>query len=489
MKRTLWVRGVSAVAALLMALGMAGCGNVGQTTSEVWEEEIITIDGSTVTQTGDGETESGENGDGNEGTASVNSQGQTSGGGGGGGNTTTTQKVPDFRGATLKIASWGSKKPKTSSPTYRQQVEQIAAIEEKFNCKIQFIDTANDSLVMDGQVATATAAGTKYADLLQMTSDNNFPRAALKGFLHPMDKYVDLSSSQWNKRVLDMTEIKGRHYYLPSIYDCNAMVGNGIFFNKKTLQRLGLKTPHDYIKSGNWNWDTFEELAKSATQRNGGVQYYGLERAPVLFDSNGVALTKMVNGKAVFNYEQPAAYEAISFAQKLYHTDKVVGGSWEDGTAAMWASAWYMGEKYLEKLGASGVGFAYCPIGPRMNDYYYIGQGGMPLWGILVTVKNPADVAQVLVEYTKVEKWKPDAATTLSSHFGDEYSLEIAVDCVNRAMQHTQMIGYYALDDIVGDWGVKANTSPQGFIASVKGQVQDKIDAVWDPIDTFKPKD
>ncbi len=56
----------------------------------------------------------------------------------------------------------------------------------------------------------------------------------------------------------------------------------GIFYNRTLLNKLGIKSPQDYVKENNWNWDTFTQVAKDAnkdTNNDGKLDTWGLTSA------------------------------------------------------------------------------------------------------------------------------------------------------------------------------------------------------------------
>lgn len=495
MKQTKRARALLCIAAAMTLLASAGCTQVQTVTSEIYEDEEPTATATAEeTQAGEQTGEATEA----EGTQKVNgptksqAKGTTKANKPDGGKTNAPTAKPDggdnLKGAQVTIASWSAGlEPKKSAAHYKQHVALVSSIEKKYNCKIVYKNDTDDAIQYYGKFQTAAAAGNKYADIVFVPSDLGFPSAGLKGYFQPLDGYVDFKSVQWNQKATnELLPLKGKHYYLaPAIY-AHSLAGSGIFFNKTLFQKFGEKTPYDYMKSNQWNWDNFLKVAQAMTRSDGGTQYYGMANIATssFISSNGVTSSKVVNGKGVFNLDNPAAIEGIQFARDLKTKYKVVpddGSLWTKGKVAMISAAWYQGIDYLQELGDKNVGFAYQPMGPKVKDYNYFG-GSMDLVGIPSAVKNPATIAKILTEYTAMNSWRPTAERALEGYFGDETALNAAVDMVNRAYRNMIILPYYpGFSDTVmrSDFGLKKNMSPQAYVASVKNSSQEAIDAVW----------
>lgn len=396
----------------------------------------------------------------------------------------------DIKGTKLVITSWSdSAEPKQNSRTYKQEVELIEQIKKDFNCDFEYY-CIPDSIQYYSTFATQTMAGTKFGDIVAVPGDQGFPSAALNGYAHCLDKYFNWSSENYIDRyVNDALLLNGKHYYLAFSINMQGNAGSGIRFRKSLFSRFGVSTPHDYIKANNWNWTTFEELCKTMTRVDNGVQYYGMEQAPVWFTSNNVkTILKLDDGKYKFNLDSPDAIECIAFGKKIYdlgYCPKINASNlWDSGLVAMGDCSWYGFD------GNEDVGFAYIPIGPRANDYVYEG-GGLSLTVVPTTVKESMleGICAVIDKYYSVQSWRSTPKQQLEFRHSDEYSLELAVDTVMRASTSSEWATYYPntyRNVFWSDYGISDGMSPQAFVDSVKGAAQQEIDALWSELANLK---
>ena len=80
--------------------------------------------------------------------------------------------------------------------------------------------------------------------------------------------------STYSLSLMDQFGYKGEHYGIAVKGGTNCTF-HVMFYNKSILRKCGVKeTPYDLWKAGNWNWDTFLEIAQKCTKPNDGL--YGL---------------------------------------------------------------------------------------------------------------------------------------------------------------------------------------------------------------------
>lgn len=482
--------GVSA----LLLFSIAGCQREIAVTSEYYEDVPVSggpSDSPNGPESGgdtSGDTVSGDDTPGNtssrsEGSVSSNPQNQQSDPG----TSTPPASSKGFNGATITISHWGvGLKPSVSSSNYKEYSQLVADIEKKYNCKLEFPAVA-DSISYGNSVLTAGASGTSYADIVYMPSDQAFPNAALRGYFKPLDNLVDLKSLQWNQKATnELMVLDGKHYFVAPAIGASQLSTGGIFFNKKVFDTLGVEYPYEHVKNNTWTWSTFRDMTKRLTKKVNNVQYYGLGDISVtgFINANGSSVTKMVDGKCVLNLENEATYEAIQFVSDLYNVDKVIGTEtlWNNGFVGMIAAAYYNGDDYMELLGSSNVGYVYVPRNDDMQDYNVVGSA-IEIVGIMTANKKDEQLlANLLVDFTKMEDWRPTAEQVMEQYMGDATALEIAVDQAERAYNNMYLspaYPYLTQKVMWGDWGIKDKKSPQAYIAEIKNAAQDDINAMW----------
>jgi len=104
---------------------------------------------------------------------------------------------------------------------------------------------------------------------------NKFPSTAVSGIIRPFtqEEYDELAKTT-GKYYLDMLNYKGQSYGVQSPWSG----GTIHYFNKTLFEQYGVKSPAEYYKEGNWNWDTmekcYEEITKD-TDGDGKMDIYG----------------------------------------------------------------------------------------------------------------------------------------------------------------------------------------------------------------------
>ena len=476
MKRIAFSRIIALFLAILMCLTVCGCGEKA-TTSTYWEEFEEVVSGT------EGQVIKGEEGttqivtqDGT--TVNVESRDEVAGKGG-----------VDLGGASVSIACWGSgiQEPQPGSVDYKDKVALVASIEKKYNCKLKWVYIA-DPLDYNNAWVTAAAAGTKFADIMVVSTPQAMPTQIMKGYITPLDEYYDFKDPVLNGKAMNSISYKGKHYILyPSE---RAGVPTGTYFNKDLFSRFGVKSPADYVKENNWNWNTFLECAKNMTRVSGGTQYYGyaLKNGNIgvwgdtntVFDPN-VDVTK-------FQMDKPAYIEGIQFAWDLYNTHNVTPrdcndsvNAWKKGTVAMIIGDSYEATEYKNAIGSSNLGFTHLPLGKQVSSYsqLYASNSGTG-WIIPSTVKNPEAMAKLLYDWVYPYSWRISWEETYQNLFGDEQSYKTAKEMSDYVSKNISKPSALALTNITwGNFGIQEKIAPQAYIDSVKAEAQAALDAIW----------
>ena len=88
----------------------------------------------------------------------------------------------------------------------------------------------------------------------------NYPFSADVLF-QPVDDYLDLSDSAWDdtRDLIEAFKWRGKNYCPITTID----VMDIWWYRKSTIQEAGLQDPKALYEAGNWNWDTFLEMARA----------------------------------------------------------------------------------------------------------------------------------------------------------------------------------------------------------------------------------
>lgn len=476
MKKALVSRPVMLIMACLIILSVCGCGPQA-TTSTYWEESEIVVAGT------DGQLIEGTD----EVTEIITNDG-------------TVVQVPtrdelsteggiDLGGATVSIACWGTslQEPQPGSSDYKEKAALVSAIEKKYNCKLAWVHIA-DSLTYNSTWTTAAASGTKFADIMTIDTSWAMPTQLMKGYITPIDDYFDFDDPVLNKNAINSVSYKGKHYILYTAG--RSGIPTGTYYNKELFSRFGVKSPADYVKENNWNWDTFLECAQTMTRISGGTTYYGYAlkngnigiwpRTNTVFDPN--------SDPTKFDMDTPAYIEGLQFAWDLYNTYNVTPrdcsdsvNAWKNGTVAMINGDAYEATEYNEALGSSNVGFTHLPLGKQVKSYSQLYSSSIGLgWIIPSTVQNPDAMAKILYDWVYPYSWRKSWDENNRNLFGDELSFNTAKEMADYASKNIAKPSPTALTNITwGNYGIQDKIAPQAYIDSVKAEAQAALDSIW----------
>lgn len=190
------------------------------------------------------------------------------------------------------------------------QYNNMRAVEERFNVRIEHVETVDYSdhlaFFMDGQIAgdpigeIVLLSGSQLLSAIQANQLTDLAQVNFRG--------SDLHGSRTS--IIATAEQDG------SIWQVNTNTGGpvwasyGLGVNMDIVNRLGLPDPIALYEAGNWNWDNFLSMMRTAQ----GQGYYGLGGVPndigrMLVASNDA---QMVTPDLNFGYDQPATMAALN---------------------------------------------------------------------------------------------------------------------------------------------------------------------------------
>ncbi len=461
---------------LALMLTVAGCGTRVEETS-VWIE-------------GEGKTEtithsSGTSGvDGTTGDSGNSSTGKFENTDVGGVQSSTGDKKMDLGGRTVTIAMWGGGdgKPSPSSPTYKEETKVISDIEKKYNCKIEFKMIA-DSMGYQSAWVAAAQAGTKFADIAQFSTGWVYHSHMKMGYLTKLDNYINVNEAIFNQSAKKQMEYNGGTYavVMSNRWYTPAM----LYYNRSIFDKLGVETPDKYVARNEWTLDNFLKVAKDLTKQSGGTQYYGFDNVTgttvgAFIEIMGGKQIVTENGKKVYNPDKKCI-DAVQWASDLKWTHNVVGGKYEEGTAAMAFMSPFNGSEYMEALGASNVGATWLPKA-NASAKHTAQVVETTCLGIPSTAKNPEVLAQILRDYYYPYKWRKTLEENCENVAGDSTSIKTAMEvtrAANNNMQLSPLYTYISRTIGWGDYGINSKTSPQAFFATHKSAAQAELDSFW----------
>lgn len=307
----------------------------------------------------------------------------------------------NLQGQVVKLGSWWDLTPiEGGSEMDEQRLEKIDYIENKYNCKFEFVPLIESEMM--NQIASSVASNAPIVDFTYVQS-TMLPVAANKGYLEPLDNITsfDMTDKKWPQFVVNLGTISGKHYAfdMEPIYYPRVVM----YWNKTMFEDEGWDNLYELQKNNEWTWDKMLEIAQKATVDTDGdgiPNRYGLTgmggglfQYSAMLGNNGPMVTVDESGKPTFTGDQPNAIEALQFTQDLVNKYKVVDepekSTWDyymnafmDGKAAMCAGELYM-SSYLEEM-EDEWGIVCTPMGPKADHYV----SASNIFGLMVMLAN-----------------------------------------------------------------------------------------------------
>ncbi|MEK0315787.1 extracellular solute-binding protein [Cohnella sp. 56] len=317
----------------------------------------------------------------------------------------------DMGGREIRIATWWDATPTADTPAGKASLDQLKAVEKKYNVKIKYLNVPYDQFT--SKFTSTVLAGDPFADIVNYEYRWAIP-AIVNGQMLKMSEYTDpeddINTTQ--KILVKSLPVLGDDY---AISGAPGAGGGGLFYNRDLFKKMGLPDLHEIVDQGDWTWAKFEEIAKEATRdtdNDGKTDVWGTsgwseELAQFLISSNGGAkIADDATGKE--GISDPRTVEALNFLNQLY-ADKVVRvkgkeinnyterDTFTDGNVAM-AYGWdWMAGAYQGKFDYGMVPF---PKGPQGTDYTFPSGGGG--WFMPKGVKDPIQVFKIYEELANI---------------------------------------------------------------------------------------
>ncbi len=272
----------------------------------------------------------------------------------------------NYEGITIKVLVWYTPK----------------AWEQKIYDDFEKLTGAKIKLIQQGKNANKLASLVANGDSpdVAMMNQDNFPSYITKKLVQPLDEYIDKSKDTWLAYDI-MDKVKyGNSYY--AITDHFWGDSYFVYYNTKLFdENLDIKkNPGDLYASGDWNWNTFYELASKMTKKDnqGNITQYG---SITSFDntfalSAGALVITPTNG--IFkNTLNSAEMKYASEMEKKLRKDKYMvsnAGDFNSGNVAMYIYPQYAlqaPENYFKNVEWDVVPFPTNPNGESYNPSGY----------------------------------------------------------------------------------------------------------------------
>lgn len=345
----------------------------------------------------------------------------------------------DLQGRVIKIGAWYDISPDLSTPKGEKQAARQKEIEEKYNCKLEFVNTNDISANVD-LWTTSTLAGDPIVDFGYVDA-RSIQTMAQKGILYPLDtlENFDLDSPFWDPLVKQSSTVDGHTYAVDNKID----VKHGIYYNKRMFEEAGLPDLYELQRNGEWTWDKLEEFAKALTidkDGDGTIDQYGL--ADTVY--NFILQLIYSNDGDIINYDGTTAtvalgsentIEALQMYDKLvnqlklgYEREEGMGWDWQmksfgEGKFAILPHEHYASQAFRDM--EDDYGWVMFPKGPKASGYKTV-MGTINMQAMSAGTKDPEAVALIMQEWNDylegedAESWKEE----WYSWFRDAYAVD-----------------------------------------------------------------
>ena len=291
----------------------------------------------------------------------------------------------------------------TNQETAQMQLDNIRAIEEKYNVELHFVNLTWDGTIES--INTSIMAGQPDCDIYEVDIQFGVP-AAFNGYAAALEDVLpaeaDVLSGQTILKPLDIGTDKS--YLFKTVTKENQLGGYPLGFNMDMINEAGLENPQDLYDRGEWTWDKFKEYCVALTKDTDGdgvTDVYGYGG----WWTNMVANLLMSNGATIAAGEtetlsSAATGEVLNYINTLYNVEKCARpwneDDWDSNNAAykngetcfFIAPAWTITPEELN----FELGIVPWPVGPSGNKDT---NNGMALAGNAYMIANGVEDAEI----------------------------------------------------------------------------------------------
>lgn len=312
-------------------------------------------------------------------------------------------------GKTVKILSWwGILEPE------KAKLEEFA---KKTGIKYKWVQVNEGDYY--SKLASMKAADNS-PDLACILSQQ-FPTAIMMDYFRPVsDSSLDISKTDvYDINSMNYFKWDGKHYGV--LIKGSTLIDFGVlFYNKDMFDKNGVKSPYDYYKENNWNWDTFLTCCHEIQNKTGKTAFTDEYAGYRMQQSSGQAHVTFSNNKIISNLGNKDYRDSWKWVDKLVEVEKVADfglnrQGFMSGKCAMNVEeSWALqkGERYED----ISFTYGYVPL-PSPKGVKTTIPSTAKLWGFPVGSKN-IEAASYLLEYWQSptynikgkEMWTNDSA-------------------------------------------------------------------------------
>jgi len=335
----------------------------------------------------------------------------------------------DFGGETVTIVEfWGGGVFNEGAGA-----SHLEAIEEKYNCVIEFAWPGGDHNAFVETLATFVMEG---AQNVVFEGQNQWIYyAAAEGLLLPLTDVLD--EGYYAALPGGVGQVMPEHNnFFGEVYgfECGWMGGpdkffqetQAVYWNKELFERENLPNPYELYENGEWNWENFKDIAIRATvdtDGDGEIDQWGFTARGGIGEPgtveyfiymNGAEPVRFEDGRLLFTMNEPAAMEALEYFAELndlgVYLDYGIWGPWQEGNVAMNINipSELYGTHENHFIHQVNFDFGYLPVPKGYSAEEHSAVNRLTCFGVLpLTAKNPKALIALyhdLYEFTSYQE-------------------------------------------------------------------------------------
>jgi len=252
-----------------------------------------------------------------------------------------TGKAYDLGGMEIEIYQWWEDSSAVVDDYSQARADYLDWIQETYNFTIKQVGTGDWGECTNQLIEYSSTGGddtNKIFVIRGITATLNAMKQGLMYDLSTLD-CLDLTSQKYQQSGVDSVYKLGDSRYVMRADACEAR--SGIFFNKRILAEAGYAEDYlyDLQANGQWTWDKWLEIMDTIqavdSDNDGTPDIYGTTQNDGVMISeavynNGTNYIDFVDGKFVFNLDNPKTLEALEFAKKVLKDYSMPKENWDD---------------------------------------------------------------------------------------------------------------------------------------------------------------
>lgn len=152
---------------------------------------------------------------------------------------------------------------------------------------------------------------------LDLAVGSGFPYS-IKQVYNPIDDFgLDLTDEFWDQNYIKSSTYNGKVYAVTSTSSYWFNTCEVLYYNLDFFKNNGLKTPRDYWKENNWNWETLEKICEDIAKLKTDIVPLGYEFTSKAHLLSGTNFNHYDGEKFVSDMDDKRIIDAFSLAYKF----------------------------------------------------------------------------------------------------------------------------------------------------------------------------